>query len=173
MAKLQNYEVKGIIEAYHLLGATTRELADSHEVSIRQVQKIVKGDVRQKVYAEAMAYVAHIKELESKRQSKQPEPITVINTSKGNSPFEFMRFSDKNGNSERQGVFIDSEAIHNGMLGAFTPTQLKTMLTIFAHMDKVNTAFPSQERIAKLSGMSKSTVNKNVQDLDEIGRAHV
>lgn len=165
MTKLNKNLVALIVGDFHLNGYSTRQLADDYGVSQRQIQKIVKGEIWQEAYDQAMKIVSINKKAMEKEQAEITEPTIVKNTYKGNNPFEVMSFVDGD-ETERRGVFIDADAIHDGLLGAFTPTQLKSLLAIFAHVDKNNEAFPSQERIAKLTGMSKSTVNKNVQALD-------
>lgn len=64
-------------------------------------------------------------------------------------------------------VGIAMADIHKGLLSDFTGNELKILLTILAHMDNNGKAFPSQERIADITGISKVTIRKVIKTLLE------
>ncbi|KUP06194.1 hypothetical protein Q75_09700 [Bacillus coahuilensis p1.1.43] len=157
MTKLSKIQAMAVIQ-FHEEGFSTRRIAETFEVSQRQIQKIIKGEA----WAGAReAYITHMSRI---KQEQETAPITLYRGD--NSPFELVDFVDENSNVTKRGVFINAEAIHEGLLAEFTPSQLKSLLTILAHSNHTNTAYPSQQRIAKLTGMNVSTVNKNVQAFD-------
>ncbi|MFE4350193.1 hypothetical protein [Peribacillus butanolivorans] len=50
MKKLDQFEVRIILYLFHKQGKSTREIADRYVISMRQVQKIVKGESWTEVY---------------------------------------------------------------------------------------------------------------------------
>lgn len=162
-AKLNKNLVLFILGDFHLHGYSTKELAEDYGVCQRHIQKIVKGEVWSKAFEEGMRMVSIHKKAMEREKAEDTAPITLYTES---TPFEVIDFTDEDCNVTKRGVFIDADFIHNGGLAEFTPTQLKSLLAIFAHSNDTNTAYPSQQRIAKLTGMNVSTVNKNVQAFD-------
>lgn len=63
---------------------------------------------------------------------------------------------------------IDMEAIQDGLIKKVGANKLPLLLVILSHMDKDGKAFPSQRKLAELSGQSVNTVNKLINDLLEI-----
>jgi DNA-binding transcriptional regulator YhcF (GntR family) len=63
---------------------------------------------------------------------------------------------------------ISMEAIQNGLIKEVGANRLPLLLAILSHMDKDGRAFPSQRKLAELTGQSVNTVNKLINELLEI-----
>ncbi|XQY90614.1 helix-turn-helix domain-containing protein [Metabacillus sp. HB246100] len=157
MTKLSKIQAMAVIQ-FHEEGFSTRRIAETFKVSQRQIQKIIKGEAWSGARED---YVAHVKRM---KKLEEIAPSTLYTGDEP--PFEVVDFVHEHCNVTKRGVFINADAIHEGLLAEFTPTQLKSLLAILAHSNDTNTAYPSQQRIAKLTGMNVSTVNKNVQAFD-------
>lgn len=59
-------------------------------------------------------------------------------------------------------------AIQNGLIKKVGANRLPLLLVILSYMDKDGRAFPSQRKLAELSGQSVNTVNKLINELLEI-----
>lgn len=63
---------------------------------------------------------------------------------------------------------ISMEAIQGGLIKKIGANRLPLLLVILSFMDKDGKAFPSQRKLAELSGQSVNTVNKLINELLEI-----
>jgi DNA-binding transcriptional regulator YhcF (GntR family) len=79
---------------------------------------------------------------------------------------EYNNVSDKVTYSAR--ACVDMDAIQNGLIKKVGANRLPLLLVILSHMDKDGKAFPSQRKLAELSGQSVNTVNKLINELLEI-----
>lgn len=65
-------------------------------------------------------------------------------------------------------VCLDMEALSSGLIAEIGANRLGILLVILNHMDAEGNSFPSQRRIADLTGQSVPTVNKIIKELLEI-----
>lgn len=79
---------------------------------------------------------------------------------------EYNNVSDKVSYQAR--ACVDMEAIQGGLIKKVGANRLPLLLVILSHMDKEGKAFPSQRKLAELSGQSVNTVNKLINELLEI-----
>lgn len=79
---------------------------------------------------------------------------------------EYNNVSDAITTSRR--ACVDMDAIQNGLIKKIGANRLPLMLVILSYMDKDGKAFPSQRKLAELSGQSVNTVNKLINELLEI-----
>ena len=63
---------------------------------------------------------------------------------------------------------VDMNAIQNGLIKKIGANRLPLLLVILSYMDKDGKAFPSQRKLAELSGQSVNTVNKLINELLEL-----
>lgn len=63
---------------------------------------------------------------------------------------------------------ISMEAIQNGLIKKIGANRLPLLLVILSYMDEDGKAFPSQRKLAELSGQSVNTVNKLINELLDI-----
>lgn len=63
---------------------------------------------------------------------------------------------------------VDMDAIQGGLIKKIGANRLPLLLVILSHMDKEGKAFPSQRKLAELSGQSVNTVNKLINELLEL-----
>lgn len=79
---------------------------------------------------------------------------------------EYNNVSDKVSYQSR--ACVDMGAIQGGLIKKVGANRLPLLLVILSHMDKDGKAFPSQRKLAELSGQSVNTVNKLINELLEI-----
>lgn len=65
-------------------------------------------------------------------------------------------------------VCIDLQAIQSGLIKKVGANKLPLLLAIISYMDSDGRAFPSQRKLAELTGQSINTVNKLINELLEI-----
>ena len=64
-------------------------------------------------------------------------------------------------------VCLSLDAIHSGLIKEVGANRLAILLAIVSHMNEEGKCYPSQERIAQLTGQGRATVQRNLQDLCE------
>lgn len=79
---------------------------------------------------------------------------------------EYNNVADSISNSAR--ACVSMEAIQGGLIKKVGANRLPLLLVILSYMDKEGKAFPSQRKLAELSGQSVNTVNKLINELLEI-----
>lgn len=79
---------------------------------------------------------------------------------------EYDNVSD--GVSYQARACINMDAIQNGLIKKVGANRLPLLLAILSHMDKDGKAFPSQRKLAELTGQSVNTVNKLINELVEL-----
>lgn len=89
------------------------------------------------------------------------EPVLSIDFRK-----EYATGSDSVVTTKKLSVSI--EAIHSGMIAELGATKFAIMMAIVSHMNDSGQCFPSQERLAELTGASRSTIQRHLQELTEI-----
>jgi hypothetical protein len=65
-------------------------------------------------------------------------------------------------------VVVDVEYLKGDLLKTISPTQLKLLLAIVANMDSNGNSYPSMRTLQEITGMSLTTVNKNVKELLDV-----
>lgn len=65
-------------------------------------------------------------------------------------------------------VCIDMASIQSGLIKHIGANKVGLLLTIVSYMDSNGNAFPSQRKLAELTGVSKNTVNKLINELLEV-----
>lgn len=63
---------------------------------------------------------------------------------------------------------VSIEAIHSGLIAEIGTTKFAIMMAIVSHMNDSGQCFPSQERLAELTGLGRATIQRNLQELTEI-----
>ncbi|ADP32888.1 helix-turn-helix domain-containing protein [Bacillus atrophaeus] len=79
---------------------------------------------------------------------------------------EYSTLSD--GVEESLRVCIDAGAIHSGLIKELGANRFSLLMAIVSHMDASGKCFPSQRKLAELTGQSPTTVNKNINEMLEI-----
>lgn len=79
---------------------------------------------------------------------------------------EFSNLTGEVNNSAR--VCIDLKAIQVGLIKEVGANRVAMLLAIVAYMDASGRAFPSQEKIAELTGQGRATIQRNVDALCEV-----
>lgn len=65
-------------------------------------------------------------------------------------------------------VCISLDAIHSGLIKEIGANRMAILLAIVSYMDENGQCFPSQEKIAELTGQGRATVQRNLQELCEV-----
>lgn len=65
-------------------------------------------------------------------------------------------------------VCISLDAIHSGLIKEIGANRMAILLAIISHMDENGQCFPSQEKIAELTGQGRATIQRNLQELCEV-----
>lgn len=65
-------------------------------------------------------------------------------------------------------VCLSLDAIHSGLIREVGANRLAILLAIVSYMDENGQCFPSQEKIAELTGQGRATVQRNLQDLCDV-----
>jgi Helix-turn-helix domain len=65
-------------------------------------------------------------------------------------------------------VCISMESIHAGLIKEVGANRFAILLAIVSYMDENGQCFPSQEKIAELTGLGRATVQRNLQELIEV-----
>ncbi|UAY71989.1 helix-turn-helix domain-containing protein [Bacillus paralicheniformis] len=79
---------------------------------------------------------------------------------------EYSTVSD--GVEESLRVCIDAGAIQSGLIKELGANRFSLLMAIVSHMDASGKCFPSQRKLAELTGQSPTTVNKNINEMLEI-----
>lgn len=74
----------------------------------------------------------------------------------------------ENGIQASSRVCISLEAIHSGLIKEIGANRMAILLAIVSYMDENGQCFPSQEKIAELTGQGRATVQRNLQELCEV-----
>lgn len=65
-------------------------------------------------------------------------------------------------------VCLSLEAIQSGLIKEIGANRLSILLAILSYMDANGQCFPSQQKIAELTGQGRATVQRNLQELCEV-----
>ncbi|MED4619576.1 helix-turn-helix domain-containing protein [Priestia megaterium] len=65
-------------------------------------------------------------------------------------------------------VCLSLDAIHSGLIKQVGANRLAILLAIVSHMNEEGQCFPSQAKIAELTGQGRATVQRNLQELCEV-----
>ena len=89
------------------------------------------------------------------------EPVLSIDFRK-----EYSTGSDSVVTTKKLSISI--EAIHSGLIAKLGAKKFAIMMAIVSHMNDSGQCFPSQERLAELTGVSRATIQRHLQELTEI-----
>lgn len=93
--------------------------------------------------------------------SDKLQPVLSVDFKK-----EYSTLSD--GIEESLRVCIDSKAIQSGLIKELGANRFSLLMAIVSYMDVDGKCFPSQRKLADLTGQSPTTVNKNINEMLEI-----
>lgn len=65
-------------------------------------------------------------------------------------------------------ICLDMKAIQNGLLKEIGANRVAILLAIISYMDSNGQAFPSQEKIAEITGQGRATIQRNLDALCEV-----
>jgi len=91
----------------------------------------------------------------------EKQPVLSVDFKK-----EFSTLTD--GVVESLRVCVDSKAIQAGLIKELGANRFSLLMAIVSYMDVDGKAFPSQRKLADLTGQSPTTVNKNINEMLEI-----
>lgn len=83
---------------------------------------------------------------------------------------DFRHYFDdmSDGVSYQSRVCVSIDAIHGGLISTIGANRFSVLMAIMAFMDTDGKAFPSQRKLATMTGQSVNTVNKLINELIEI-----
>lgn len=79
---------------------------------------------------------------------------------------EYSTATDGIRNTSR--VCLSLQAIHSGLIKEVGANRLSILLAIVSYMNEEGQCFPSQEKIAELTGQGRATVQRNLKELCEV-----